>query len=39
MVEAQAVETLEQRLEELEPTIEGKPHGYPTSDRETRTSH
>jgi hypothetical protein len=40
MVEAQAVERLEQRLEELAPAMEGKsPHAYTTSDRQARAAH
>ena len=39
MVEVQAVERLEQRLEELAPTIEGKSsHAYPNSDRQARAA-
>jgi hypothetical protein len=39
MVEAQALERLEQRLEELAPSIEGKPHGYTSTNRLSRSPH
>ena len=39
MVEAQAVERLDQRLEEPAPAIESKSDGYTISDREARTAH
>jgi hypothetical protein len=39
MVETQALERLEQRLEEIAPSIEGKTHGYQNADRPARTAH
>jgi hypothetical protein len=39
MVETQALEHLEQRLEELAPSIESKGHGYSATDRPSRTAH
>jgi hypothetical protein len=39
MVETQALERLEQRLEELTPTIEGKASGYQSANRPNRTAH
>ena len=39
MVETQALERLEQRLEELAPSIEGKGRGYTSSDRAPRATH
>jgi len=39
MVETQALERLEARLEELAPSIESKTHGYQSPDRPTRTAH
>jgi hypothetical protein len=39
MVETQALERLEQRLEELAPSIEGRTHGHPSTDRATRSTH
>jgi hypothetical protein len=39
MVETQALERLEQRLEELAPSIEGKGHGHQSANRSTRTAH
>lgn len=39
MVETQALERLEQRLEELAPTIEGKGRGFTSTDRPSRTAH
>jgi hypothetical protein len=39
MVETQALERLEQRLDELAPTIEGKARGFATADRPSRTAH
>ena len=39
MVETQALERLEQRLEELAPSIEGKAHGFTSTNRPSRSSH
>jgi hypothetical protein len=39
MIETQALERLEARLEELAPSIEGKTHGYQNPNRPARTSH
>ena len=39
MVETQALERLEARLEELAPSIEGKTHGYQNANRPSRTAH
>ena len=39
MVETQALECLEQRLEEIAPSIEGKAHGYQGANHPSRTSH
>ena len=39
MVETQALERLEQRLEELAPTIEGKQRGFTSTDHPSRTAH
>src|SRR5262245_23320175 len=39
MVETQALERLEQRLEELAPSIEGKPRGFASTDHPSRTAH
>jgi hypothetical protein len=39
MVETQALERLEQRLEELAPSIEGKAHGHATANRQTQSTH
>jgi predicted exporter len=39
MVETQALERLEQRIEELAPSIEGKTNGYQSANRPTRTAH
>jgi hypothetical protein len=39
MVETQALERLEQRLEELAPSIGGKTHGHPGTDRAPRSTH
>ena len=39
MVETQALERLEQRLEELAPSIEGKGHGYQSPARQARATH
>jgi hypothetical protein len=39
MVETQALERLEQRLDELAPSIEGKANGYSTANRPSRTAH
>lgn len=39
MVETQALERLEQRLEELAPSIEGKSHGFTTANRPSRAAH
>jgi hypothetical protein len=39
MVETQALERLEQRLEELAPSIEGRTHGHPSADRAARSTH
>jgi hypothetical protein len=38
-LEAQTLERLEERLDELAPSSEGKPHGNPPSDRPHRTAH
>jgi hypothetical protein len=39
MVETQALERLEQRLEELAPSIEGKARGFTSTDHPSRTAH
>jgi len=39
MVETQALERLEQRLEELAPSIEGKGHGFTSPNRPSRSTH
>ena len=39
MVETQALERLEQRLEELAPSIEGKSRGFTSTDHPARTAH
>ena len=39
MVETQALERLEQRLEELAPAIEGKSRGFTSTDHPSRTAH
>jgi hypothetical protein len=39
MVETQALEHLEQRLDELAPSIEGKARGFTSTDRPSRTAH
>ena len=39
MVETQALERLEQRLEELAPSIEGKSHGHTTANRPPQSTH
>src|SRR5262245_31258572 len=39
MVETQALERLEQRLEELAPGIEGRNHGFTSADRSPRSTH
>ena len=39
MVETQALERLEQRLEALAPSIEGKPRGFTSTDHPSRTAH
>ena len=39
MVETQALERLETRLEELAPSIEGKAHGYQNANHPSRTAH
>ena len=39
MVETQALERLEQRLEELAPSIEGKSRGFTSTDQPARTAH
>ena len=39
MVETQALERLEQRLEELAPEIEGRNHGHTSSNRSPRATH
>jgi len=39
MVETAALERLEQRLEELAPTIEGKTRGFTSTDSPSRTAH
>jgi hypothetical protein len=39
MVETQALERLEQRLEELAPSIEGKSRGFTSTDHPSRTAH
>jgi hypothetical protein len=39
MVETQALERLEQRLEELAPSIEGKAHGHTTASRPSGSTH
>jgi hypothetical protein len=39
MVETQALERLEQRLEEIAPSIEGKAHGYQGANHPSRTAH
>ena len=38
-LETQALERLEQRLEELAPSIEGKGHGYTSTNRPSRSAH
>jgi hypothetical protein len=38
-LETQALERLEQRLEELAPSIEGKPHGHTTASRPSGSTH
>jgi hypothetical protein len=38
MIETQALERLEQRLEELAPSIEGKARGFTSTDRPSRTA-
>ena len=39
MVETQALERLEQRLEELSPSIEGRTNGHQGANRPARTAH
>jgi hypothetical protein len=39
MVETQALERLEARLEELAPSIEGKAHGYTGAHHPSRSAH
>ena len=39
MVETQALERLEQRLEELAPSIEGKARGFTSTDHPSRAAH
>jgi hypothetical protein len=39
MVETQALERLEQRLEELAPSIEGKAHGITRTNHSHRSTH
>lgn len=39
MVETQALERLEQRLEEIAPTIEGSSHGHSSANQATRATH
>jgi len=39
MVETQALERLEQRLEQLAPSIEGKSHGHTTANRTPQSTH
>jgi hypothetical protein len=39
MVETQALERLEQRLEELAPSIEGKSRGFTSTDHPSRAAH
>ena len=39
MVETQALERLEQRLEELAPSIESRNHGHQGANRPSRTAH
>jgi hypothetical protein len=39
MVETQALERLEQRLEELAPSIESKSRGFTSTDHPARTAH
>jgi hypothetical protein len=39
MVETQALERLEQRLEELAPSIEGKAHGHTSANRTPQSTH
>ena len=39
MVETQSLERLEQRLEELAPSIERKTHGYANPDHAPRSTH
>jgi len=39
MVETQALERLEQRLEELAPTIEGKQRGFTSTEHPSRRAH
>ena len=38
-LETQALERLEQRLEELAPSIEGKGHGHTTANRTPHSTH
>jgi hypothetical protein len=38
-LETQALERLEQRLEELAPSIEGKSHGHTTASRPSGSTH
>jgi hypothetical protein len=38
-LETQALERLEQRLEELAPSIEGKSHGHTTANRTHQSTH
>ena len=38
-LETQTLERLEQRLEEIAPTIEGRNHGHQSANRPTRTAH
>jgi hypothetical protein len=38
-LETQALERLEQRLEELAPSIEGKTHGHTTASRPSGSTH
>ena len=39
MVETQALERLEQRLEELAPSIENRNHGHTSADHAPRSTH
>jgi hypothetical protein len=39
MVEPQALERIEQRLEELAPSIEGKARGFTSTDHPSRAAH